>query len=232
MNKRGPALPERTRAARQSARAALVIFQTKTRILDLSSMSHATSFKIVGILIGIAAFTWILFGFFGVQALFMNKTVNETVPIVTTSTHNVPNTNTSTTPTIPTTINPVETTTGPQLIGQGNFQQGDSTYTISGLAMITKQDGQRTLSLTDFSVTNGPDLFVYLVTADNADNQTIKTAVGQKQFFNLGVLKGNRGNQTYSIPSDIPLSEQTMITIWCRRFARHFGTAKLTLSQP
>ncbi len=205
-------------------------------------MKSATPLKLVGICLGIALVAWLLFGFFGIQALFMDRVVDEPIPmpmmIPTSTLPALPNTVSSSTipqankPARTTTTTTTTTTTGPQLIGQGSFQQGDSTYTITGKAMITEQNGKRTLSLTDFDVTNGPDLFVYLVTADGSENQLVKTAVSEQKFINLGVLKGNRGNQTYNIPSDIMLNEQTLVTIWCRRFARHFGSADLTLVQP
>lgn len=44
--------------------------------------------------------------------------------------------------------------------------------------------------------------------------------------MNLGELKGNIGNQTYTIPEGIDL-ENVVVSIWCERFSRNFGMASL-----
>ncbi len=184
--------------------------------------------KWVGSLIALAILGWLLFGFFGVQALFMDKTVNDPLPqIQDTSTQpTIISTSSAPVPAVPI----VEVSPSSRLIAEGSFQQGDSTYTIKGKALVTEQDGVRTISLTDFDVTNGPDLFVYIVSAANTENTTVKNAVGEKRFVNIGALKGNRGNQTYILPAEVELNDQSTVTIWCRRFFRNFGAADLKLA--
>lgn len=173
----------------------------------------------------LAAFLiWLLFNFFGVQALFINTTVDEAVPtVVLLPLANRPPTTTEPNPKLP------ANHSGPLIVGDGVFQQGDSSYTISGKTTLTEEEGKRTLSLTDFSVTNGPDLFVYLVKVDTADNAAVKAAVANETFVNLGPLKGNRGNQMYAIPDDLDLAGEYVISIWCRRFSRNFGSALVLL---
>ncbi len=176
-------------------------------------------------LAGLLFIGWLLFGFFGIQALFMNKVVDE-------PTSDISNTQTPlAAPTTDTTSSgtALPTSTSPRLIAEGNFQQGDSTYTIKGKATVTEQNGLRTVSLTDFDVTNGPDLFVYITSATDANNPTVKKAVKDKRFVSLGALKGNRGNQTYTIPADVELNDQSIVTIWCKRFSRNFGAASLQI---
>lgn len=178
-------------------------------------------------LIGLAFLSWLLFGFFGIQALFMDKVVDEPIPDIS-SIQTQPVASTTTT----TSRDPIITTSSsPRFVAEGAFQQGDSTYTIKGKVAVTEKDGVRTVSFTDFDVTNGPDLFVYIVSAADAQNATVKQAVGEKHFVNLGTLKGNRGNQTYTIPADVELNDQSIVTIWCRRFFRNFGAADLTLTE-
>jgi hypothetical protein len=176
--------------------------------------------KIIGGVVGLAALVWLLFGFFGVQALFMDKVVEESVTVVSE-------------------IIPVsaETVSAPKdapaqapkvtALGAGEFEQGDSTYTISGTAKITESNGVRTLSLVDFEVTNGPDLFVYIVSSPSTDNQTVKQAVGDGKFINISALKGNIGNQNYVLPPEVKIDENSVVSIWCRRFFRNFGSAKI-----
>ncbi len=85
-------------------------------------------------------------------------------------------------------------------------------------------DGRRTLRLTEFETSNGPDVRVYLVAAnDAADSETVKNA----GFIEIGALKGNIGDQNYDIPSDVDLTKYRAVTIWCRRFGVNFGTAPL-----
>ncbi len=176
--------------------------------------SQKTVFVLIGLLIA-GFLVWLLFDFFGIQALFIDKTVDETVPpiVISTSTEPVAK--------LPAGYS------GPLVLADGVFEQGDSTYTIQGRASITEENGKRTLSLTDFDVSNGPDLFVYLVKTPDAKNQTVKDAVGKEAFTNLGELKGNRGNQNYVLPDDLELEGDYVISIWCKRFFRNFGSAEM-----
>ncbi len=109
---------------------------------------------------------------------------------------------------------------------EGQFQQGDSSYSIEGRAIVSRQTDMVTLSLADFSVTSGPDLFVYLVETQDTSNEGVKTAVEQGDFINLGELKGNVGNQNYEIPDTIDLDE-VVVSIWCRQFGSNFGHVDL-----
>jgi hypothetical protein len=81
------------------------------------------------------------------------------------------------------------------------------------------------LRLTEFMTSNGPDVRVYLVAAnDAADNETVTKA----GFVELGKLKGTEGDQNYDIPADLDLGRYRAVTIWCRRFSVNFATAPLT----
>ena len=86
-------------------------------------------------------------------------------------------------------------------------------------------DGKRVLRFTNFETSNGPDVHIYLVAADDAsDSETVKKA----GFLELGSLKGNIGDQNYDIPADAELTKYRAVTIWCKRFSVNFGTAPLT----
>src|SRR5918999_2910014 len=97
-----------------------------------------------------------------------------------------------------------------------------------GLATIYRTaDGKRTLRLTEFETSNGPDLQLNLIAADDAkDDATVKRA----GFVSLGALKGNKGDQNYEIPDDVDLSKYRAVTVWCRRFAVNFATAPLAMA--
>ena len=88
-------------------------------------------------------------------------------------------------------------------------------------------DGERILRLTNFETSNGPDVHVYLIAANDAsDSETVKKA----GFLELGSLKGNIGDQNYEIPADADLAKYRAVTIWCKRFSVNFGTAPLNSS--
>ncbi len=72
-------------------------------------------------------------------------------------------------------------------------------HPTEGTATIFQMgDGTRVLRLTSFSTSNGPDVRVYMVAADDAKDVA---TVQQAGFIDLGVLKGNIGDQITRITS-------------------------------
>jgi hypothetical protein len=94
-----------------------------------------------------------------------------------------------------------------------------------GTAAILDLGGKRILRLTDFATSNGPDVRVYLVAAEDAGDNASVTKAG---FVEVGALKGNQGDQNYDVPADLDLTKYRAVTIWCRRFGVNFATAPLT----
>lgn len=94
--------------------------------------------------------------------------------------------------------------------------------------IVTRDAGEVTLSFADFSVTAGPDLFVYLVDTDDTSNAGVKAAVEAGNFVNLAELKGNIGGQNYSV-TDVDIDEYNVVSVWCRQFGRNFGHAEFEL---
>jgi len=113
---------------------------------------------------------------------------------------------------------------GQTTLRQGSFHDG--AHKSSGTATIHQlSDGKRVLRLTNFETSNGPDVRIYLVAADDArDNDTVRRA----GFVELGALKGNIGDQNYDVPAGTDLDKYRAVTIWCKRFGVNFGTAPLT----
>src|SRR2546421_12272747 len=98
-------------------------------------------------------------------------------------------------------------------------------HPTEGTATIYQMgDGTRVLRLTSFSTSNGPDVHVYMVAADDAKDVA---TVQQAGFIDLGVLKGNIGNQNYSLGTDLDLAKYRAVSIWCKRFSVNFGAAAL-----
>lgn len=98
-------------------------------------------------------------------------------------------------------------------------------YETRGNAVLDKaSDGHYYLRLEDFETQNGPDLFVYLSTAPASAEEGEEFV---KDFLNLGELKGNKGNQNYQVPDGTDLSKFHSVVIWCKRFSVGFGAAPL-----
>ena len=95
---------------------------------------------------------------------------------------------------------------------------GDGIHDAQGDAYtIPLESNSNILRLENFKSTNGPDLYVYLSTDDNAS-----------EFINLGELKANKGNQNYEIPKDVDISKYNKVLIWCKAFGVLFGSAELS----
>lgn len=108
-------------------------------------------------------------------------------------------------------------------LATGQFHSG--AHETKGTAEVfALADGKKTLRLTNFATSNGPDVHVYLVAANDAkDNDTVAKA----GFVDIGSLKGNIGDQNYDLPANTDLAKYRAVTIWCKRFSVNFGTAPL-----
>src|SRR5262245_13820256 len=136
------------------------------------------------------------------ELLFVNKTVNEAFPGGTQT---------------------ASIEKEPMSITKGNFKS--LAHETKGLASLYQlADGQRTLRLTDFETSNGPDVHVYLTAAEVEKGND---AVKESGFIDLGSMKGNKGDQNYDIPADADLNKFKNVSIWCARFGVNFGQAAL-----
>jgi hypothetical protein len=88
-----------------------------------------------------------------------------------------------------------------------------------GTAKIITDGERRFLRFEGFETDNGPDLNVYLATGTSDGSPG--------DFFDLGDLKGNIGNQNYEIPQDVDVARYGTVFIWCVRFSVAFGAASL-----
>src|ERR1041384_6921664 len=131
------------------------------------------------------------------ERLFINKKVNEQFPTASAASNQ---------------------------LAAGQFHSG--AHETRGMAMVFQRaDGKKTLRLTNFQTSNGPDVHVYLVAAADAkDNDTVTKA----DVVDLGSLKGNIGDQNYELPANADLAKYRAVTIWCKRFSVNFGTAPLS----
>ncbi len=111
----------------------------------------------------------------------------------------------------------------PTVLGKGEFGQIDPVHGASGTATIYElPDGQRIVRLEDFRSTNGPELHVILTTGT-----AMETFADVGEYIDLGLLKGNVGNQNYEIPAELDLTPIKSIVIYCRPFHVVFSVADL-----
>jgi hypothetical protein len=100
-------------------------------------------------------------------------------------------------------------------------------HPTSGRATIYKDgSGKQYLRLTDFATSNGPDVHVVLVKAEEPAMSNI-IVPGNLQFVELGSLKGNLGDQNYDVPASADLERYQAVAIYCERFHAIFGVTKL-----
>jgi len=98
-------------------------------------------------------------------------------------------------------------------------------HPTSGIATIyLVGDKTRVLRFTNFITSNGPDVHVYMVAADDAKDVATVEKAG---FIDLGVIKGNIGDQNYALADDLDLAKYRAVSIWCKRFSVNFGAAAL-----
>ncbi len=194
----------------------------------------------------VVGFAYVAFGVFGVHTLFIDDKVDEDGPlfdsgvaVAAAPTDTAPPAASAPTvtdepagasptgePTPPATETPVVTEAPvPQIVtlAQGTFIPRGR-YSGEGTAVVLN-DGteQRFVRFENFSTDNGPDLRVYLSASDaNADSGTF-----DDDFVDLGVLKGNIGDQNYEIPADVDLAVYDTVVVWCVRFSTPFTAADL-----
>jgi len=108
-----------------------------------------------------------------------------------------------------------EASGGPLVLAQGAFMDADEFHQGSGTATLYELDGGgHVLRFENFTVTNGPDLHVFLLQGESMDGA-----------LDLGPLKGNVGDQNYDIPAGTDVSAFTGVSIYCVPFHVTFATA-------
>lgn len=113
----------------------------------------------------------------------------------------------------------------PHPLLSGTWIEIDPVHRAEGSATIWLAGEERVLRFEDFRVTNGPQLHVLLT--KNVPT-SIFAGVGESgEYIDLGPLKGNIGNQNYSIPAEVDLTEYRSAVIYCVPFNVVFSSAEL-----
>ncbi len=160
--------------------------------------SRVAKWRIALVVIGIPVLVGAWWAF-RPEKLFINQKVNEAAPAALSS--------------------------EPEALYTGRLE--GKVHQTSGRATIYKTaEGKRYLRLSDFTTSNGPDVHVLLVKAeDKALEQEI--VKGNLDSVELGSLKGNQGDQNYDLPAAADLNQYQAVAIYCERFHAIFGVAKL-----
>jgi len=104
---------------------------------------------------------------------------------------------------------------------------GGKAHPTSGRATIYQSpDGKSYLRLSDFVTSNGPDVHVVLLKADEKALAGV-AVTGELDKVELGSLKGNQGDQNYDLPAATDLNKYQTVAIYCERFHVIFGTSQL-----
>jgi hypothetical protein len=101
----------------------------------------------------------------------------------------------------------------------GEFHGTDEFHFGRGTAtLIETAPGTWILRFEEFSVRNGPDLYVYL--SPSADGYA-------PDAIELGTLKATDGAFNYDVPTGTDLSKVRSAIVWCKQFSHLFAVAPL-----
>ncbi|WP_181369138.1 DM13 domain-containing protein [Flavobacterium profundi] len=106
-----------------------------------------------------------------------------------------------------------EQMTQPEVLSSGVFEPTSGINVMGGVT-IYKNGTQRNVTLTNFSISEGPDLKVYLSTTNTPDT-----------FISLGDLTTAT---TYTIPQEADLNVYTYVLIHCETYNHLYAIASLT----
>ena len=107
----------------------------------------------------------------------------------------------------------------PRLIARGMFAGADDFHFGRGDALLIEMGPRtHTLRFENFSVRNGPDLFVYLSDDPKGYGGTV---------LKLGRLRATDGSFNYEVPEGTDISRFRSAIVWCDQFAFLFATAPL-----
>jgi hypothetical protein len=111
----------------------------------------------------------------------------------------------------------------PRVASSGEFRGADDFHFGRGDAQIIETaPGTYVLRFENFSVRNGPDLFVYL--SEDANGRRVS------ETLNLGGLKATDGAFNYEIPASVDLSKVRSAVVWCKQFGVLFAHAELKMN--
>ncbi|HLC58545.1 MAG TPA: DM13 domain-containing protein [Candidatus Nanoarchaeia archaeon] len=100
------------------------------------------------------------------------------------------------------------------IIHESIFQE--KAHEVKGKLKVINDKEKTILSFENFESINGPNLHVW-----------ISKDLDGKEYYDLGPLKGTKGNFSYDIPKEVNLKEYKYVLIWCVPFKVLFSFATL-----
>ena len=176
-----------------------------------------------GVLVGLAIAAALVFQ---PWLLFIDVRVDDEIPMASDATAPAssapaePTADADATPPPPEPAGPVDLATGTLI-----SHEHETTGTVR---VIELPDGSRQLAIENLDTTNGPDVHVWLSAGPVIEGFDGWFTAGGHPYVDLGMIKGNQGNQVYDIPADVDLSAYPTVDLWCVQFAVSFGAAALT----
>lgn len=186
----------------------------RRRFLTIAAVAVA----VIGFVIGLVVFKpWLL---------FVDVRVDEKLPIVATSAQQAEPSPFASSP-APVTAEATSTApAAPVQLAAGTLISHE--HATSGTVQIIQQpDGTRVLTLENLDTSNGPDVHVWLSAAHVVEGTGGWYTAGSADHYDLGMIKGNQGNQVYEIPAEVDLSLYQSVDLWCVQFSVSFGAAEL-----
>lgn len=111
-----------------------------------------------------------------------------------------------------------------RVIGAGEFGDVSSIHKASGRAQLLDGGTLKILRFTDFRVSNGPHLEVWLSRADDIGNSRDVRAA---DIHPLGPLERITGDQIYVLPDGLDTDRYRTVLIWSAEVGTLYGLARL-----
>jgi len=166
---------------------------------------------VIGAIVAVAALVIVAL-VFKPWLLFVDVRVDEALPTV------------APVPTVSASASP--TPTAPVQLSSGTFTSHEHA-TTGTVSIVENPDGTRLLAIENLDTSNGPDVHVWLSASDVVEGTDGWYVAGSADFLDLGLIKGNLGNQVYEIPADADLAKYRSVALWCVQFSVSFGAAQL-----
>ncbi len=110
-----------------------------------------------------------------------------------------------------------------EIIASGQFY-GTHHPTSGRALLVAHYGGGYEIHFEDFTSDDGPDIFIYLSTAQE---QLSDAAFKNAENANLGPRKALTGEQSYALPEGVSPENFKSVAIWCRTYSVMFGAAAL-----
>jgi hypothetical protein len=156
--------------------------------------------------------------------LFVDVRVDEQLPTVAASAAQTPSAPSATSK--PPSGSTTKVPAGPVQLATGSLISHEHA-TTGTVRIIQQPGGARVLTLENLDTSNGPDVHVWLSAADVVEGTAGWFTAGSAEHVDLGLIKGNQGNQVYAIPEDVDLARYRSVDLWCVQFSVSFGAAQL-----